>query len=58
MSIAPDEIRSQVAALLADVPDPAAGDTDLADSDIEAIAVRLEQAHGLLVDALASVEKG
>jgi hypothetical protein len=58
MSIAPDEIRSQVAALLADVPDPAAEDTDLADSDIEAIAVRLEQAHGLLVDALASVEKG
>ena len=44
--------------MLADVPDPAAGDTDLADSDIEAIAVRLEQAHGLLVDALASVEKG
>ena len=44
--------------MLADLPDPAGEDTDLADGDIESIAARLEQAHGLLVNALASVEKG
>jgi hypothetical protein len=64
MSTDPDQIRSQVAELLADVPDPAQEGSNfdnvdqLAESDIDAIAARLEEAHDLLVRALESVEKG
>ena len=61
MSTDPDQIRAQVAELLADVPDPAQGSSnfdELAESDIDAIAARLEEAHDLLVRALESVEKG
>lgn len=58
MSTDPDQIRSQIAELLADVPDPAQEGVVLADSDIDAVAARLEQAHDLLVQALESVEKG
>jgi hypothetical protein len=61
MSTDPDQIRAQIAELLADVPDPAAEDSNLAglaESDIDAIAARLEEAHDLLVRALESVEKG
>ena len=61
MSTDPDQIRAQIAELLADVPDPAAEDSNfatLADSDIDTIAARLEEAHDLLVRALESVEKG
>ncbi|MCK0173903.1 MULTISPECIES: hypothetical protein [Mycobacteriaceae] len=57
MTTDPDEIRARVAALLGDLPDP--GEVaELADSDIDTIAVRLEEAHDVLVQALASVEKG
>jgi hypothetical protein len=61
MSTDPDQIRAQIAELLADVPDPAAEGSNfaaLADSDIDTIAARLEEAHELLVRALESVEKG
>jgi hypothetical protein len=61
MSTDPDQIRAQIAALLADVPDPAQEGSnldELAKSDIDAIAARLEEAHDLLVRALESVEKG
>ncbi len=58
MSTDPDRIRAQIAELLADVPDPAAEGIDRAESDIDAIAARLEEAHDLLVRALESVEKG
>ena len=61
MSTDPDQIRAQIAELLADVPDPAQEGFDLAnlaDSDIDTIAARLEEAHELLVHALESVEKG
>jgi hypothetical protein len=47
--------------LLADVPDPAQEGSnfdELAESDIDTIAARLEEAHDLLVRALESVEKG
>lgn len=57
MTTDPDEIRARVAALLGDLPEPGEV-TDLADSDIDGIAVRLEEAHDVLVQALASVEKG
>jgi hypothetical protein len=57
MSNDPDQLRTQVAALLADLPEPDhAG--DLADCDIDTVAARLAQAHDLLVHALAAVEKG
>jgi hypothetical protein len=53
----PDRLRTQVAALLADLPGQEdAG--DLADCDIDTVAARLEQAHDLLVQALAAVERG
>jgi hypothetical protein len=61
MSTDPDQIRAQIAELLADVPDPAQEDSgfdQLAESDIDAVAARLEEAHDLLVRALESVEKG
>ncbi|MBO0675842.1 hypothetical protein JRC04_00015 [Mycolicibacterium sp. S2-37] len=57
MTTDPDEIRARVAALLGDLPDLADVD-ELADGDIDTIAVRLEEAHDVLVQALASVEKG
>lgn len=57
MSIQPEQLRDEVAALLADLPAPdTAG--DLAAGDIDTIAARLEEAHDLLVRALAAVEKG
>ncbi|KUI27344.1 hypothetical protein AU195_02115 [Mycobacterium sp. IS-1496] len=57
MSNDPDQLRIQVATLLADLPEPDhAG--DLADCDIDTVAARLEEAHDLLVQALAAVEKG
>jgi hypothetical protein len=58
MSTDPDQIRAQIAELLADLPDPAVESAELADSDIDTIAARLEEAHELLVRALESVEKG
>lgn len=61
MSTDPDQIRAQISALLADLPDPAqdgSGFDGLSDADIDLIAARLEEAHDLLVRALESVEKG
>ena len=61
MSTDPDRIRARIAELLADLPDPAqegSGFDQLADSEIDIIAARLEEAHDLLVRALESVEKG
>ena len=61
MSTDPDQIRAQIAELLADVPDPAREGSnldELAESDIDTIAARLEEAHDLLVRALESVERG
>lgn len=57
MTTDPDEIRARVAALLDELPDIGEG-ADIADADIESLAQRLEEAHDVLVQALASVEKG
>ncbi|GFM18881.1 MAG: hypothetical protein KAH46_29550 [Mycobacterium sp.] len=51
----PDQIRAQVAELLGESTDPAASDPA---AELDSLAVRLEQAHDLLVRALESVEKG
>ena len=58
MSTELDQIRAKIAALLGDLPDPAAEGVELADADIDLLAARLEEAHELLVRALESVEKG
>ncbi|MDT5013066.1 MAG: hypothetical protein QOH57_4683 [Mycobacterium sp.] len=58
MTTDPDNIRGEVAELLADLPDLSSADVDLATVDIDAVATRLEQAHEVLVRALESVEKG
>jgi hypothetical protein len=55
MSTDPGQIRADVDALLAELPDITAVSADL---DIDAIAARLEAAHDVLVRALESVEKG
>jgi hypothetical protein len=59
MSTDPQQIRAQVDAVLAELPqiDPEAGDLIEA-ADIDAAGRRLEEAHQILVDALESVEKG
>lgn len=54
MSTDPEQIRSDIDELLAGLPDVSALEMDPA--DIEAVAVRLERAHDLLVRALESVE--
>jgi hypothetical protein len=58
MTANPENIRAEIAELLADLPDVTADDTDLAALDIDAVAARLEEAHDVLVRALESVEKG
>ncbi|MEU0499147.1 hypothetical protein [Mycobacterium sp. NPDC006124] len=55
MTTDPDQIRARVEALLAELPDPAADDSEHV--DVEGIAARLEEAHDLLVRALESVER-
>ncbi|WP_273736019.1 hypothetical protein [Mycolicibacterium septicum] len=58
MTTDPDQLRAQVAAVLADVPDPAGDPSALEGMDIDVVAARLEQAHDLLVQALESVDRG
>ena len=58
MSTDPDQIRTDIDAVLAQLPsvDPdSAADTDV---DIDAVGRQLEEAHQILVNALESVEKG
>ena len=62
MTIDPDQIRAEIDALLAQLPDPA----DPADApedgpslaELEEIARRLSEAHDVLLRALESAEKG
>lgn len=61
MSIDPDQIRAEIDALLARLPQP--GDTEdpaKAPSldELEEIARRLSEAHDVLLAALESAEKG
>jgi hypothetical protein len=60
MSTEPEQIRDQVAALLAELPDIApesVGPGHLDGIDFDDVARRLAQAHDVLVQALESVEK-
>jgi hypothetical protein len=54
MSTEPEQIRAEVDALLAQLPDTAPGATDV---DLDAVATRLEEAHDALVRALEAVEQ-
>jgi hypothetical protein len=54
----PDQIRAQINALLAGLPDLADDENSLAEADLDEIARRLSEAHDVLVRALESAEKG
>jgi hypothetical protein len=58
MTIDPEQIRAQIDALLAELPDPADAENAPAEADLEEMARRLSQAHDMLVQALESAEKG
>jgi hypothetical protein len=54
MTIEPDQIRAQIGAVLAELPDVAEAENGA----IDEIACRLSAAHDVLVHALESAEKG
>jgi hypothetical protein len=61
MNINPDQIRADIDALLAQLPDP--GDPENLENgptlaELEEIARRLSEAHDVLLQALESAEKG
>lgn len=58
MNTDPDQIRAQIDAVLAELPDPADAETMPAEADLEELARRLSEAHDMLVQALESAEKG
>jgi hypothetical protein len=61
MSIDPDQIRAEIDALLAQLPDPANAEREPLESrlaELEEIARRLSKAHDVLLQALESAEKG
>jgi hypothetical protein len=65
MTTDPDQIRAEINALLAQLPDPAAITSVTANSedgpslaDLEEMARRLSEAHDVLLRALESAEKG
>jgi hypothetical protein len=58
MNTEPEQIRAEIAALLAELPDIGADGADLADVDLDTVAARLEEAHEVLVRALEAVETG
>ena len=64
MNIDPDQIRAEIDALLARLPDPGEqpnlenGPRELKLAELEEIARRLSEAHDVLLQALESAEKG
>jgi hypothetical protein len=62
MTIDPEQIRAEIEALVAQLPDPAAGPADAENgpslAELEDIARRLSEAHDVLLQALESAEKG
>ena len=54
----PDQIRSHIDAVLAELPDPANPENLPSEANLEEIARRLSEAHDMLVQALESAEKG
>ena len=64
MNIDPDQIRAEIDALLAQLPDPGDqqnlenGPRELKLAELEEIARRLSEAHDVLLEALESAAKG
>jgi len=58
MNTDPDEIRTRIDAILAQLPDPGNVEKMPAEADLEETARQLSEAHDLLVQALESAEKG
>ena len=58
MSTDPEQIRAQIDAVLAELPDPANVENMPSEADLEDMARRLSDAHDMLVQALESAEKG
>jgi uncharacterized membrane protein YccC len=58
MNIDPDQIRAEIDALLAQLPEDVNSDHGLSLAELEEIAQRLSQAHDVLLRALESAEKG
>jgi hypothetical protein len=58
MTIDPDQIRAEVEALLAELPDVADAENGPSLAELEETARRLSEAHDVLLAALESAEKG
>jgi hypothetical protein len=58
MTTDPDQIRADIHALLAQLPDPADVENGPSLADLEEMARRLSEAHDVLLRALESAEKG
>ncbi|WP_319434588.1 hypothetical protein [Mycobacterium sp. RTGN5] len=58
MSTDPAQIRTEIDAVLAQLPSVDQDSADGAGVDIDAVGRQLEEAHQILVNALESVEKG
>ena len=58
MSTDPEQIRTEIDAVLAQLPSVDPDSVDSTAVDIDAVGRQLEEAHQILVNALESVEKG
>ena len=58
MSTDPEQIRTEIDAVLAQLPSVDPASADVTGVDIDAVGRQLEEAHQILVNALESVEKG
>jgi hypothetical protein len=58
MNIDPDQIRAEIDALVAQLPDIADAENGPSLAELEEIARRLSEAHDVLLRALESAEKG
>ena len=58
MNIDPDQLRAEIDALVAQLPDAADPERQPSLGELEEIARRLSEAHDVLLRALESAEKG
>ncbi len=58
MDIDPDQLRAEIDALVAQLPDTAHPERQPSLAELEEIARRLSEAHDVLLRALESAEKG
>ncbi|MCV7258948.1 hypothetical protein [Mycobacterium shimoidei] len=58
MTTQPEDIRAQIDAVLAELPDVDDPENEIDEAKLEELARRLSDAHDALVRALESAEKG